>query len=410
MRKRLIALLPLFLLLMMLLPAPVLAGPSVSRPMLPKSRALGITSTLPFGTKPTMSPGIAGLAAKGTPSSMSLVSAQPEIPLEVEGFFYWSGDDLCVEGFAYNESSYLLNYPQIWYQVWSGDTKIAEGGLYASAHAIQPGGDASFSRIFNIPSLAGTDMEVYLYAFGYQDTLPYPVELTQIGRNVVTSGGLRTYTCVFRNDSDKTVHTPVLGGLEEDAEGYIVDMLDAREEVTLAPGETWTTQAVGHYPDGAPADVYTWAEALPVLTHNTVYRFRNLHNGFYLWTSDLYERNTIVRELKSTWLLEGPAYRTRISTNNAPLWRFCNIQGGFYLYTGDAAEKANIIATLGSTWKYEGPTFKVSMNRLGAPVWRFRNLQNGTYLYSADANEKNTIIATLGQTWLFEGPAYYLAP
>ncbi len=43
--------------------------------------------------------------------------------------------------------------------------------------------------------------------------------------------------------------------------------------------------------------------------HVTVYRFRNLRNGFYLWTADENEKNTILRTLQGTWLLEGPAYQ-----------------------------------------------------------------------------------------------------
>jgi Divergent InlB B-repeat domain/Repeat of unknown function (DUF5648) len=144
-----------------------------------------------------------------------------------------------------------------------------------------------------------------------------------------------------------------------------------------------------------------------------VWRFRNLKNGFYLWSADPNEKATIINTLSATWLLEGVAYNINTSNplNSSPLWRFRNIRGGFYLYTADPSEKANIINTLGGTWLYEGPAYSVSMNSSGtAPVWRFRNLHDGTYLYSADPYEKNTIVATLGSTWLLEGPAYYLAP
>ncbi len=143
-----------------------------------------------------------------------------------------------------------------------------------------------------------------------------------------------------------------------------------------------------------------------------VYRFRNLKNGFYLWSADENEKNNIVRTLQGTWLLEGPAYKINTANplNSSPLWRFVNIRGGYYLYTANPAEKASIIANLGSTWRYEGPAYNVSTNTSGSPVWRFRNKQNGTYLYSADLNEKNSIVAKLSATWQVEGPAYYLAP
>jgi hypothetical protein len=145
----------------------------------------------------------------------------------------------------------------------------------------------------------------------------------------------------------------------------------------------------------------------------SVWRFRNLRNGFYLWSADPSEKATIINTLSGTWLYEGPAYTINTSNplNSSPLWRFRNIRGGFYLYTADPNEKTTIINTLSGTWTYEGPAYNVSMNSSGnAPVWRFRNLHDGTYLYSADPNEKNTIVNTLGSTWQLEGPAYYLAP
>ena len=143
----------------------------------------------------------------------------------------------------------------------------------------------------------------------------------------------------------------------------------------------------------------------------SVYRFRNLKNGYYLLSADPLERANINRTLMATWLEEGVAYTVNPTTNTAPQWRFRNLRGGFYLYSADPNEKANIIATLSGTWAYEGQIYSVSMTPAGtSPVWRFLNKKNGTYLYSADPNEKNTIVATLSSTWKLEGPAYYLAP
>jgi len=144
--------------------------------------------------------------------------------------------------------------------------------------------------------------------------------------------------------------------------------------------------------------------------YRTVWRFRNLSSGFYLWSADPAEKDTIVSTLQGTWLLEGQAYRVRTSTNISPLWRFVNIRGGYYLYTADAAEKAAVMANASGTWRYEGPAYNVSTNSAGAPVWRFRNKTNGTYLYSADINERNSIVANLGATWQLEGPAFYVMP
>jgi len=411
MRTRLATPLSLCLLLMALLPATALAGGGTDRGALSLSGTRVQPPVSRLGTNPSTMPGSVGLASKITPAPLSLMTAQPEIPVGVDGYWYWSGNLLRVDGFVYNESPYALNNVQVNYEVWLDDTKIASSFNPMNAHVLDPGGAATFGIGFDLPAYAGNDnLEVVVYSGGYQETLPYPVELTEVSSDVVVSGGLRTYTCVYRNDSSVTVHTPIFEGFEEDAEGYLIDTLWDSEGVQIAPGATWTAVATGYFPNETPAGAAMWATALPMVTHNTIYRFRNLQNGFYLLTADKIERNTIVRELQATWLLEGAAYHARLATNTAPLWRFRNIHGGFYLYTADASEKATILATLGDTWQYEGPTFKVSLNRAGAPVWRFRNLQDGTYLYSADAKEKSTIVATLGQTWLLEGPSYYVAP
>ena len=158
----------------------------------------------------------------------------------------------------------------------------------------------------------------------------------------------------------------------------------------------------------SPAKTATFQVSAAV--YKNVYRFRNLQNGYYLWSADESEKAYIIGNLSQTWKYEGPAYVVNTVTNTSPLWRFRNIRGGFYLYSADPNEKNTIVATLASVWQLEGEAYKVSRNSSGRPVWRFRNKQNGTYLLSADPNEKNTIVNTLSATWQLEGPAFYLAP
>jgi hypothetical protein len=149
-----------------------------------------------------------------------------------------------------------------------------------------------------------------------------------------------------------------------------------------------------------------------VTTYKNVHRFRNLTSGFYLWSADESEKDSIIANLSKTWVYEGVAYRIDATNpiNQAPLWRFVSPTGGYYLYTADAAEKASIIARLPGVWRHEGEAFRVSTAASGSPVWRFRNLNNGTYLLSADPVERATINSNLKSTWLEEGAAYYLAP
>ncbi len=159
-----------------------------------------------------------------------------------------------------------------------------------------------------------------------------------------------------------------------------------------------------------PREPRKTVELAGAAVYKNVYRFRNLQNGYYLWSADENEKAYIIGNLSQTWKYEGPAYVVNTVTNTSPLWRFRNIRGGFYLYSADPNEKNTIVATLASVWQLEGEAYKVSRDSSGRPVWRFRNKQNGTYLLSADPNEKNTIVNTLSATWQLEGPAFYLAP
>jgi len=157
----------------------------------------------------------------------------------------------------------------------------------------------------------------------------------------------------------------------------------------------------------------SWALMYPTPGQNgtpvPVYRFRNLRNGFYLWSMDPVEKYTIITTLQGVWLHEGPAYQINSAANTSPLWRFLNVRGGFYLYSADPNERDTIVRTLSNEWRLEGEAYKVSSDPAGSPVWRFRNRRDGTYLLSADPNEKDTIVRTLQGTWQLEGPAFYIA-
>jgi Repeat of unknown function (DUF5648) len=153
---------------------------------------------------------------------------------------------------------------------------------------------------------------------------------------------------------------------------------------------------------------YNSIEDTPSLTW-TVYRFRNLKNGSYLWTANEIEKNKIQATMTKTWKLEGVAYRITKLTNTSPLWRFRNLKGGFYFYTSDPNEKSNIVAKLSKSYKLEGVAYNVSRSA-GSPVWRFQNLKNGTYLFTSDPAEKANIVAELPKTWKLEGVAYMVTP
>ena len=76
-----------------------------------------------------------------------------------------------------------------------------------------------------------------------------------------------------------------------------------------------------------------------------VWRFRQIGKaGSYLWTSDPVENANIQANLKKSWQYEGVAFNINRANplNVNTLWRFRNLKTGSYLYTADPAEKANI--------------------------------------------------------------------
>jgi len=205
-------------------------------------------------------------------------------------------------------------------------------------------------------------------------------------------------------NSDGTYDVLVAAGtyrveFDDESGTYVTQYYDDKPTIDdandVVVGSEDTTSGI----DAAMARSTTWS----------VYRFRNLRNGYYLWTASAAERDNILDTMWDTWTLEGVAYRINTLTNTSPLWRFRNLKKGFYLYTSDPNEKNSIVAKLSKSYKLEGVAYSVSRTT-GSPVWRFQNLKDGTYLYSADPNEKANIVAKLSKTWKLEGVAYLIAP
>jgi hypothetical protein len=156
---------------------------------------------------------------------------------------------------------------------------------------------------------------------------------------------------------------------------------------------------------------YNAWKGLPPPTTFPVYRFYNNKNGYYLWSANESEKNDILVYGKSTWTLEGEAYKMNPVTNVDTLYRFRNLKGGYYLYTATETEMNDILTYGKKVWTLEGEAYKVSTTAAGnTTVWRFRNLKNGTYLLTGVDKEKNDILTYGKAVWVLEGPAFYIAP
>lgn len=90
-----------------------------------------------------------------------------------------------------------------------------------------------------------------------------------------------------------------------------------------------------------------------------VYRFRNNFTGSYLYTIDPNEKQTIVDNYSATFTLEGPAWYSSqtAGTGFSPVYRFRNLLNGSYLWTGSEDEKNTIVANYPSIFVLEGVAF-----------------------------------------------------
>ena len=111
------------------------------------------------------------------------------------------------------------------------------------------------------------------------------------------------------------------------------------------------------------------ASLSPGVDLHPVHRFRNLINGSYLYTIFDSERADIVANYSATFTYEGIAWYARQTQTQAPGWsalyRFRNITNNTYLFTAYESEKNNIVANFSSVFVLEGIAYYV---RQAAPA------------------------------------------
>ena len=92
-----------------------------------------------------------------------------------------------------------------------------------------------------------------------------------------------------------------------------------------------------------------------------VHRFRNLINGSYLYTINEGEKNDILANYSAYFVLEGPAwYASPVQAAGfTPLYRFRNLINGTYLFSSYEAEKDAIVANYADIFKLEGVSYYV---------------------------------------------------
>jgi hypothetical protein len=128
-------------------------------------------------------------------------------------------------------------------------------------------------------------------------------------------------------------------------------------------------------------------EQTPTSGQSLVYRFKDMPDNRHFWTSDIYERDRMIRE---GYHYDGVGWRSTQSTSQKPVYRLYSPTMQKHLYTTDAYERDVLDAT--SSWTYEGVTFYANSSTSGAPVYRLYRSQNAEHLYTQDAYERSELI------------------
>jgi len=141
-------------------------------------------------------------------------------------------------------------------------------------------------------------------------------------------------------------------------------------------------------------------ETAPPAGKVLVYRFYVAGTVSHLWTTDVYERDTLIA---AGYQYEGVAWQGSSSTSSKPVYRLYAPAIKQHLYTTDVSERDNLSSNHG--WNDEGVAFYVSQTNSGTPVYRLYAPSLGVHHLTTDGNERSVLLG--GGRWNDEGVAWY---
>lgn len=183
--------------------------------------------------------------------------------------------------------------------------------------------------------------------------------------------------------------------------------------LTAPPPESSNTISSKDTPLQAKAQLTVKSQAYTPPVYSPVTRIQNTNlYGAYFFTIDDAERAAAL-QANPNWQQEGVAFYAALTPDQGILnqvHRFRNLHNGSYLYTTYDEEVLDIISNYSSTFVYEGVAWyaRRTTSYGWVPLYRFRNLQNGTYLFSAYESEKDAIVRDYPTVFKLEGIAYYV--
>jgi alpha-tubulin suppressor-like RCC1 family protein len=128
---------------------------------------------------------------------------------------------------------------------------------------------------------------------------------------------------------------------------------------SIYPGEV--TTAIATHPDWRLEGPAFWASLATGTDLYPVHRFQNKLSGSYLYTIYEAERADIVANFSDTFAYEGIAWQARqtAAPGWSTLWRFRNLVNGTYLFTAYESEKDAIVRNFPAIFQLEGPAYFV---------------------------------------------------
>lgn len=144
-------------------------------------------------------------------------------------------------------------------------------------------------------------------------------------------------------------------------------------------------------------------ETAPNSNQTLVYRFGNMPGNTHFWTTDLKERDSMIR---AGYRYEGVAWKASRTKTTKPVYRLYSPTMKKHLFTADANEQRVLSRT--SSWNAEGIAFYSAATDTSRPVYRVYLNSNHAHLFTTSAHERNELARTgVGRS---EGNAWYQQP
>lgn len=144
-----------------------------------------------------------------------------------------------------------------------------------------------------------------------------------------------------------------------------------------------------------------------------VYRFYNIAGLEHFYTSNVGERDLLIKQFGSNFIYEGTifyAYPIE-GANLFPVYRLVDLARNLHIYTANPAERDGLRQAFPSVQLEATAWWGQAAPGNGAvPVYRFRNRTVGTYFYTASPAERSYLNANMSQQYVEEGIGFYVWP